>query len=144
MDRLPNSEIHCTLCNRPVDLQTDLNTDENGSAVHENCYAQILTVRSPSDDRDEDSAWLARVGLGDQRAIASLYDRHSTLVYSVALRVCRDPALAEEVLQNIFMQMWLAPRKFCIGRRKARWKAWNVIEEPRNRSDATPQIQRTQ
>jgi RNA polymerase sigma-70 factor (ECF subfamily) len=55
----------------------------------------------------EDIDLLARVGLGDQRAMASLYDRHSTLVYSVALRVCCDSALAEEVVQNIFMQMWL-------------------------------------
>jgi len=50
--------------------------------------------------------------MGDRSAMASLYDRHSTLVYSVALRVCRDSASAEEVLQNIFMQIWLAPQKF--------------------------------
>jgi RNA polymerase sigma factor (sigma-70 family) len=55
---------------------------------------------------------LVRVGSGDQRALASLYDRHSTLVYSVALRVCRDSAWAEEVLQNIFMQIWLTPQQF--------------------------------
>jgi RNA polymerase sigma factor (sigma-70 family) len=60
----------------------------------------------------EDSALLARVGLGDERAMASLYDRHSTLVYSVALRVCRDSAWAEEVLQNLFMQLWLSPQQF--------------------------------
>jgi RNA polymerase sigma factor (sigma-70 family) len=60
----------------------------------------------------EDIDLLARVGLGDQRAMASLYDRHSTLVYSVALRVCCDSALAEEVVQNIFMQMWLVPQQF--------------------------------
>ena len=65
-----------------------------------------------SDDRDEDFDLLARIGWGDQGAMASLYDRHSTLVYSVALRVCRDSASAEEVLQNIFMQIWLAPQKF--------------------------------
>jgi RNA polymerase sigma factor (sigma-70 family) len=60
----------------------------------------------------QDFDLLARVGLGDQRALASLYDRHSTLVYSVALKVCRDSASAEEILQNIFMQMWLAPQQF--------------------------------
>jgi RNA polymerase sigma factor (sigma-70 family) len=60
----------------------------------------------------EDLDLLARVGLGDERAMASLYDRHSNLVYSVALRVCRDSASAEEVLQNIFLQIWLAPQHF--------------------------------
>jgi RNA polymerase sigma factor (sigma-70 family) len=60
----------------------------------------------------DDFDLLVRVSSGDERALASLYDRHSTLVYSVALRVCHDPASAEEVLQKIFLQMWLAPQQF--------------------------------
>jgi RNA polymerase sigma factor (sigma-70 family) len=106
------AEIRCILCKRPVDLQIDLNSDENGMAVHEDCYARSISAGSSSDVRDEDIGLLARVGGGDQGAMASLYDRHSPLVYSVALRVCRDTASAEEVLQNIFMQIWLAPQKF--------------------------------
>ena len=31
-------EIACTICNRPLDLKVDLSTDENGSAVHEDCF----------------------------------------------------------------------------------------------------------
>ena len=57
----------------------------------------------------EDLDLLAGVGSGDERAMASLYDRHANVVYSVALRVCGDAAAAEEVLQSIFMRMWLAP-----------------------------------
>lgn len=64
------------------------------------------------DINPKDSALLAQVGLGDTRAIASLYDRHSTPVYSVALRVCGDSASAEGILQNIFMRIWLAPQQF--------------------------------
>jgi RNA polymerase sigma factor (sigma-70 family) len=60
----------------------------------------------------EDIALLAKIGLGDQGAMASLYDRHSNLVYSVALRVCSDSASAEEVLQNTFLQVWLTPQRF--------------------------------
>ena len=112
MGNRPHAEMHCILCNRAVDLQTDFNTNENGMAVHEDCYARSIGVGNVSDDRDEDLPLLARVGLGDQAAMASLYDRHSTLVYSVALRVCRDSASAEEVLQNLFMQIWLAPQEF--------------------------------
>ena len=55
---------------------------------------------------------LARIGLSDEQAIASLYDRHSTLVYSIALRVCGDSASAEQILQSVFMQLWLAPQQF--------------------------------
>jgi RNA polymerase sigma-70 factor (ECF subfamily) len=55
---------------------------------------------------------LSRVEMGDQGAIASLYDRHSTLVYSIALRVSGETAIAEEVVQAVFMQIWSAPRQF--------------------------------
>jgi len=55
---------------------------------------------------------LRAVGLGDERALGSLYDRHSNLIYSVALRVCGEAALAEAILQDIFMQVWLAPQQF--------------------------------
>jgi RNA polymerase sigma factor (sigma-70 family) len=71
----------------------------------------LLTSQSQAIN-PKDLDLLAAVGLGDERALASLYDRHSTLVYSVALRVCGDSALAEEVLQSIFMQMWLSPQQF--------------------------------
>jgi len=55
---------------------------------------------------------LAGIAAGDAGAMATLYDRHSGLVYSIALRVCRDSASAEEVLQSIFLQIWLAPDQF--------------------------------
>ncbi|MGC1871073.1 MAG: sigma-70 family RNA polymerase sigma factor, partial [Acidobacteriaceae bacterium] len=60
----------------------------------------------------EDADLLAKVSSGDERALACLYDLHSTLVYSVALRVCRNAASAEEILRNIFMQIWLGPQQF--------------------------------
>jgi hypothetical protein len=37
------SEISCILCSKPVDLRTDLTADENGKAVHEDCYVQRIT-----------------------------------------------------------------------------------------------------
>jgi RNA polymerase sigma factor (sigma-70 family) len=60
----------------------------------------------------EDFDLLGEVGLGDKQAMSSLYDRHCNLVYSVALKVCHDPVRAEEVLQNVFMQIWLTPQQF--------------------------------
>jgi RNA polymerase sigma-70 factor (ECF subfamily) len=44
--------------------------------------------------------------------MASLYDRYSRLVYSIALRVLRDPASAEDVMQEVFMQIWRNPSSF--------------------------------
>ena len=48
--------------------------------------------------------------------MASLFDRYSKVVYSVALRVLRDPASAEDVLQEIFMQIWRSPGGFIATR----------------------------
>lgn len=48
--------------------------------------------------------------------MASLYDRYSKVVYSVALRVLRDPASAEDVLQEIFLQIWRSPDGFIATR----------------------------
>lgn len=75
-------------------------------------------VASKSASRDmnpQDSDLLARIGSGEQQAMASLYDRHSDVVYAVALKVCHDSASAEEILQNVFMQIWLAPRQFALA-----------------------------
>ena len=49
---------------------------------------------------------------GDQKAMAQLYDRYSSMVYAVALRVLGDAGAAEDVLQEVFMQLWRNPGVF--------------------------------
>lgn len=61
---------------------------------------------------NSDAMLLDRVRSGDEAAMASLFDRYSKVVYSVALRVLRDTASAEDVLQEIFMQVWRSPGSF--------------------------------
>jgi hypothetical protein len=39
----PFPEINCIVCNHPITLETDLNADENGKPVHEECYVNNLT-----------------------------------------------------------------------------------------------------
>ena len=64
----------------------------------------------------DDGALLLLVQRGDEQAMAALFDRYSKVVYSVALRVLRDPASAEDVLQEIFMQIWRRPDGFIATR----------------------------
>ena len=56
------------------------------------------------------------VRAGDPAAMAQLYDRYSSLVYAVALRVLADAAAAEDVLQDVFMQLWRSPGLFDASR----------------------------
>ena len=59
-----------------------------------------------------DATAISAIRSGDQSAMAALYDRYSSLVYSVALRVLGDTGAAEDVLQDVFMQLWRNPGLF--------------------------------
>ena len=52
------------------------------------------------------AALLARIALGDQRAFAELYRAASPHLYAVAVRIVRNGALAEEMLQEAFVSVW--------------------------------------
>ena len=79
-------------------------------------YRETGLVNSTSPSEQDDAALLALVQQGDESAMASLFDRYSKVVYSVALRVLRDPASAEDVLQEVFMQIWRNPDGFVATR----------------------------
>ncbi len=48
--------------------------------------------------------------------MTELFDQYSGMVYSVALRVLKDPGQAEDVMQEIFFQVWRNPNSFVSGR----------------------------
>ncbi|MDQ2677988.1 MAG: ECF RNA polymerase sigma factor SigK [Actinomycetota bacterium] len=62
---------------------------------------------------------VARVALGDQEAFAELYDLVAPKVHSVVLRVLRDPAMAEEVTQEVMVELWRQAPRFEPGRGSA-------------------------
>ncbi len=65
---------------------------------------------------ESDSDLLTLIERGDEAALARLFERYSKLVYSVALRVLRDPGAAEDVMQEIFLQIWRSPTSFVAAR----------------------------
>jgi RNA polymerase sigma-70 factor, ECF subfamily len=58
------------------------------------------------------SELLRLCGRGDEHAFARLYDAVSSRVYGMALRVVRDPAQAEEVAQEAFLDIWRTAGRF--------------------------------
>ena len=59
-----------------------------------------------------DSMLISRIRAGEEDALATLHDRYAQVVYSVALRVLGDTTQAEDVLQEIFLQIWRNPEAF--------------------------------
>ncbi len=76
----------------------------------------VRTTGPLPDPRAADLDLIRRVVDGDEGALAALYDRYSGLVYSVAKRVLQDAGAAEEILQDIFYQLWLTARSFDAAR----------------------------
>ncbi len=67
-------------------------------------------------DATEDMRLVSRIRAGDQQAMSELYDRYAKVVYAVALRVLQDAGGAEDVLQDVFLQLWRNPDAFDASR----------------------------
>jgi len=85
-------------------------------------------------DRDDLDALLRRVARGESEAFASLYDVMSASVYGVARRVVRDPSRAEDVTQEVFLDIWRKAPAFDPGRGSA--KTWIMTIAHRRAVDA--------
>ena len=82
-----------------------------------------MHVSGTASQQDE-AALIARIRAGDQSAMGDLYDRYSGVVYGVALRVLGNTSAAEDVLQEVFLQLWRNPQAFDPDRgRLAPWLA---------------------
>jgi RNA polymerase sigma-70 factor (ECF subfamily) len=55
---------------------------------------------------------LRRCARGDEQAFATLYDSTSARVHGLVLRVVRDPAQAEEVTQEVYLQAWRTASRY--------------------------------
>ena len=63
-------------------------------------------------DPFRDAKLVSAIRSGSEQAMGELYDLYSSLVYSVALRVLGDTGAAEDVLQEVFLQLWRNPQAF--------------------------------
>ena len=65
-----------------------------------------------TDRSHELAALLSRVGLGDRAAFATLYKQTAAHLMGVVVRINRDRAQAEDVLQEVYVNVWRAAGRF--------------------------------
>jgi RNA polymerase sigma-70 factor (ECF subfamily) len=71
--------------------------------------APVASVRAVE---SADSSLSARLAAGDDRALAEVVDRLGTAVQIAALSVLGDRAAAEDVVQDVFVDLWCSPQRF--------------------------------
>jgi RNA polymerase sigma-70 factor (ECF subfamily) len=64
---------------------------------------------------DSDVLLAARLGAGDDRALSEAFDRLGPAVYAGALRVLGDAAAAQDVVQDVFVELWSHPGRYDPG-----------------------------
>jgi RNA polymerase sigma-70 factor (ECF subfamily) len=68
----------------------------------------FLAVLTPKDSSEvsPDAMLVQQLLQRDVDAFEQLYDRHSRIVYALVLRIVQQGSTAEEVVQDVFLQLW--------------------------------------
>ena len=83
----------------------------------------FLAAFSPkgSDEVSPDATLMQQLLRKDVGAFEELYERHSRIVYSLVLRILRQGSTAEEVVQDVFLQLWRNSGQFDVHRPFVPW-----------------------
>ncbi len=76
---------------------------------------QPETSNTAQPNEEDEAALIKRIAAGDSAALLALYDRTNRIVYSVALRILGDPAAAEEVVLDVYTDVWKNASRFDAG-----------------------------
>jgi RNA polymerase sigma-70 factor (ECF subfamily) len=87
-----------------------------------------------------DEALVLMAARSEESALAELYDRYGRAAYGLAVRVVRDPALAEDAVQEAFLALWRTAARFVPERSKA--STWILTLVHRRAVDAVRREQR--
>ncbi|AVT78820.1 RNA polymerase sigma factor [Rhodopseudomonas palustris] len=80
---------------------------QNVIALNDAGRLGILAARATSDEM-----LLASIAGGDRTAMHTLYARHNVRVYRFILRIVRDAATAEDLVSQVFLDVWRTARQF--------------------------------
>ncbi len=78
-----------------------------------------------SEQIGNDAEIVAQLRQGEKGALVRLYDEYSGVVYGIARRILRDATAAEDVVQEVFLQLWRNPGSF--DERRGRLAPWLAV-----------------
>lgn len=123
--------------------QTDIGSCATASGqIDRRISEAILNMEYPVNPEStaEDARLLARIAQKDHQALSELYDRFAKVLFSVSLRILRDETKAQEVLQEVFVQIW--QRASSYDPRLGKPLTWAVILARNKAIDQLRSIQR--
>ena len=65
-----------------------------------------------SDNERLSASLVSQIALGDEQAMARLYDITSAMVYGLGLRIVKDPSAAEEIALETYLQLWRSAENY--------------------------------
>ncbi len=75
------------------------------------CTAEVRRASVP-EVGGTDALLAARLGAGDDHALAEVFDRLAPVVYGAALRVLGENSAAQDVVQDVFVELWNRPDRY--------------------------------
>jgi len=105
--------------------------------------AGLPATQGRAEHTEDAASLMGRMAAGDERALGEVFDLHARQVHAICLRVLREPADAEEVMQEIFLELWRRPERFDARRgslraylsQLARSRAIDRLRQHRRRSE---------
>ncbi|HEX3759487.1 MAG TPA: sigma-70 family RNA polymerase sigma factor [Kofleriaceae bacterium] len=80
---------------------------------------------TPLPDDADDEVLVAAMAAGDRAALATLYERHASLLLGLALRIVREKREAEDLLHDVFLEAWRTAKDF--DPKRGRVRTWLAI-----------------
>jgi RNA polymerase sigma-70 factor (ECF subfamily) len=89
-------------------------------------YSQTVSATAAILSRDvvhetTDESLVASIAQGDKRALQTLYGRHNLRVYRFALRFLNDEAMAEDMVSEVFLDVWRQAERFEARSKVSTW-----------------------
>jgi len=76
------------------------------------CEAPELSTVRGVGSPGTDALLAARIAAGDERALAEVFDGHASAVFATAVRVVGNGSAAQDVVQEVFVELWCEPLKY--------------------------------